>query len=201
MGTTNNKHRRSIRLQKYDYSNEGLYFITICTNHHLQLFGDIINNEMRLNHAGKIIEKWYSKIHEKFPTITCIDHIIMPNHFHCILGITYDAENAIPVNPNLFSNKSSDGNTSSARITIFQAIRWLKVMTTNEYIKGVKSNVLPSFDKHLWQRNYYEHIIRDFVTFDAIVKYIRTNPSSWNKDSINPDIPAINSSSNPFGNL
>ena len=77
-------HRRSIRLKGYDYASEGLYFVTICTQNRECLFGEIKNNEMILNDAGRMVEKWYNKTQDKFPDIVCHEMIIMPNHFHCI---------------------------------------------------------------------------------------------------------------------
>ena len=77
-------HRRSIRLKGYDYSSEGLYFVTICTQNRECLFGEIKNDEMILNDAGRMVEKWYNKTQDKFPEIVCHEMIIMPNHFHCI---------------------------------------------------------------------------------------------------------------------
>ena len=77
-------HRRSVRLKGYDYASEGLYFVTICTQNRECLLGDIKNDEMVLNDAGRMVEKWYRKIPSKFPDIVCHEMVIMPNHFHCI---------------------------------------------------------------------------------------------------------------------
>ena len=77
-------HRRSIRLPGYDYASEGLYFVTMCVQNRECLFGEIKNNEMVLNDAGHMVEKWYHKTQEKFPDIVCHEMAIMPNHFHCI---------------------------------------------------------------------------------------------------------------------
>ncbi len=78
-------HRRSIRLRDYDYSKPGAYFVTICTHNRECLFGELIEGKMKLNDVGKMIEKWYLKITEKFPDIKCGEYVIMPNHFHCII--------------------------------------------------------------------------------------------------------------------
>ena len=80
-------HRHSIRLKEYDYSSEGLYFITVCAQDKKCMFGKIINGDMYLNEAGRLVEKWYLKLQEKYPDIICMEHIIMPNHFHCIIRI------------------------------------------------------------------------------------------------------------------
>ena len=78
-------HRRSIRLKGYDYSQAGLYYVTINIQNKKCLLGNIINGEMILNDAGKMVQKWYFELEHKFPDIKCGVHIIMPDHFHCII--------------------------------------------------------------------------------------------------------------------
>ena len=78
-------HRRSIRLKGYDYSLPDLFFITICVQNKTCLFGEIINQQMILNDAGVMVEKWYVELENKFPDIKCYEHVVMPNHFHCII--------------------------------------------------------------------------------------------------------------------
>ena len=78
-------HRKSIRLKNYDYSQAGLYFVTICTQNRLHLFGEIVDDEMVLNDAGLMVEKWYYELENKFTDMKCREMIIMPNHFHCIV--------------------------------------------------------------------------------------------------------------------
>ena len=81
-------HRRSIRLKGYDYSQKGLYFITICVQKRLRLFGEIENQQMIANDVSNMIDKWYFELENKFPDIKCHEHIVMPNHFHCIIENT-----------------------------------------------------------------------------------------------------------------
>ena len=81
-------HRRSIRLKGYDYSQAGLYFITICCQDRACLFGKIKNGILQLNDAGRMVEKWYRELENKFPDIRCREMIVMPNHFHCIIENT-----------------------------------------------------------------------------------------------------------------
>ncbi|MCU0339016.1 MAG: hypothetical protein MUE30_03970, partial [Spirosomaceae bacterium] len=78
-------HRKSIRLKGYDYSQAGLYFVTICCQNRACLFGEIKNGEILLNDAGRMIEKWYYEFENKFSDIRCHEMITMPNHFHCII--------------------------------------------------------------------------------------------------------------------
>ncbi len=80
-------HRRSIRLSGYDYSKAGLYFITICVQNKLHLFGEITDDAMVLNDAGVMIEKWWNELKNKFPNIELDEFVVMPNHFHGILQI------------------------------------------------------------------------------------------------------------------
>lgn len=77
--------RKSIRLKDYEYSQAGLYFVTICCQDRAHLFGEIKNGKMMLIHAGTMIEKWYHELENKFPDIKCHEIITMPNHFHCII--------------------------------------------------------------------------------------------------------------------
>jgi len=78
-------HRRSIRLIGYDYSQAGLYFVTIVCQHRKHFFGEIENEKMKLTDSGKMVEKWYYELENKFPDIKCHEMIVMPNHFHCII--------------------------------------------------------------------------------------------------------------------
>ena len=78
-------NRKSIRLKGYDYTQKGLYFVTICVQNRKCLFGNITNGILELNDAGKMISKWYYELENKFPDIKCGEHIVMPNHFHCII--------------------------------------------------------------------------------------------------------------------
>ncbi|MDO9614950.1 MAG: hypothetical protein Q7J86_10575 [Bacteroidota bacterium] len=86
-------HRRSIRLKGYDYSQAGLYFITICVQNRVCMFGEIVDGEqidspqeMILNDAGKMVENWYHELENKYPDIKCHEYVVMPNHFHCIIA-------------------------------------------------------------------------------------------------------------------
>lgn len=169
--------RKSIRLQEYDYSQSGFYFITICTQNHLCLFGEIeISGLMKRNPAGDMIEKWWYELECKYPTAVLHDQIVMPNHFHGI--IQFNHLDKTPDSPTKLKNdpeKTADSSISSM-------IGWFKTMTVNEYIRKVKSKNWRPFRNRLWQRNYYEHIIRDEEAWYEISEYIRTNPQRWVDD-------------------
>ena len=81
------RHRRSIRLRGYDYTRTGAYFVTICVHGKLFLFGNIVDEEMRLNEAGLMIKKWWVELNRKFPNVETDEYIVMPNHFHSIITI------------------------------------------------------------------------------------------------------------------
>lgn len=94
-------HRRSIRLRGTDYSQAGLYFITLVVQNRLHLFGRIENGEMILNHAGHAIEKWYREIEYKYPDKRCHEMIAMPNHFHCIIENVHNGNAPLRTNVNV----------------------------------------------------------------------------------------------------
>ena len=263
--------RRSIRMRGYDYASEGLYFVTMCVQNRECLFGEIKNDEMVLNNAGRMVEKWYRKTQDKFPDIVCHEMIIMPNHFHCIwenVGLhgasAVGADPCVRPNPRVRPPKQNDKpSTSTNNVNddcgglndtnlgtpnnnidkygrdegghmgphiqtnninlgtpndnidnyngdegghmgpplrgndilddsdlventtgspLSTVVQWFKTMSTNEYIRGVKQLGWPPFDRKLWQRNYYEHIIRDDASLQTIAYYIINNPSQWQND-------------------
>ena len=164
-------HRKnSLRLKHYDYSQNGSYFITICTQNREYLFGEIVDDIMVLNQAGEMIEKWYDELTNKFSGIELPNMVIMPNHIHFILTII---DNPVGVDLCVYPN-----------IGIDKIVQWFKTMTTNEYIRGVKSQKFPPFNKRIWQRNYHEHIIRNEQSFLEIQEYIVNNPKKWKEDML-----------------
>lgn len=161
-------HRKSIRLKGYDYTREGLYFITICCQDRIHFYGKIMNGEMILNDAGKMISKWYDELENKFIDIKCREMIVMPNHFHCVIENVGVAPRVNPDNKSILDEpklilgehvgspqrgspqRGSPQQTGSSELDSFQfkdktntslatVIQWFKTMTTNEYIRNVKS--------------------------------------------------------------
>lgn len=176
-------HRRSIRLKGYDYSQSGLYFITICVQGRNCLFGKIINDEMVLNNAGKIIDDWWQKIPEKFPDIVLDEYIIMPNHFHAIIE-NVGADLGVRQSPlDMNEPAQTQGSAPMDGTFLYSIVQWFKTMTTNEYIRNVRELGWEPFDKKVWQRNYHEHIIRDQQSYLKISEYISTNPLRWQEDT------------------
>lgn len=190
-------HRRSIRLKGYDYSQAGAYFVTICTQNRACLFGNIVDGEMILNDAGRMVEKWYHELENKFPSMICDEFICMPNHTHFIiilvgadLCVRPNAMADLCVRPNvrpnaITTNKQERGAHPGAPLQ--EIAKWFKTMTTNAYIRGVKQHGWPPFPGKLWQRNYYEHIIRNEDALNRIREYIVNNPKQWQSDRENPN--------------
>ena len=174
-------HRRTIRLCDYDYAAEGFYFVTICVHEHRALFGSITDGTMHLNDAGRMVEEWYHHCAEHFPDIECMEMVVMPNHFHCIWRNTGTVGADRCVRPDEHGGVQPGEHIGSP---LHKVVQWFKTMTTNAYIRGVKQNGWPPFHTRLWQRNYYEHIIRDQRSHDEIAAYILENPLHWPDDKL-----------------
>lgn len=227
-------HRKSIRLKGYDYSQSGLYFITICCYNKECMFGEISNGTMTLNSAGQVAQHCWQEIPSHFPNVILHEHIIMPNHIHGIIEIT-DTVGAKNISPssksidnlenndlNIIQNdfnedtelEKNDFNEDTERInnefnknierakndvndndraknisplqkttnfrspskTIGSVIRGFKIGVT----KWMRQNT-EIYD--VWQRNYYEHIIRNDASYELISDYILNNPSKWQEDT------------------
>ncbi|HOJ05465.1 MAG TPA: hypothetical protein PK916_15810 [Bacteroidota bacterium] len=295
--------RRSIRLQGYDYSQPGAYFVTICNQSRQHLFGEIIDGAMHHNPAGAMVERWYRELENKFTDIVCDAFVCMPNHVHFVVvnvgaqvGPDSSSEaryrrvesisatvrddrkddvkrqesrveywNEIPVEnrsephwripgeqvgeflggeggefpgveggefpgeegeeflggeggefpgveggefpgveggefpgeeggefpgeeggefPGVEGGEFLGGEGEHVGSPLWRVVQWFKTMTTNEYIRGVKQCGWPRFPGKLWQRNYYERIVRDEYALSRIREYIRNNPALWGKDKM-----------------
>lgn len=187
-------HRRSIRLKGYDYSQAGAYFITICCQNRTNMFGVIQNGVMQLHDAGKMVEKWYVELGNKFFDMECGEMIVMPNHIHFIM-INVGAD--LRVCPNIHDEHVLGEHILGEHVLgehvlgehigtpLHVVVQWFKTMTTNAYIRGVTSYHWQRFNKRMWQRNYYEHIIRNENEYNRIVQYIIDNPAKWGNDQLN----------------
>ncbi len=165
--------RRSIRLKGYDYASPGAYFITICVRRRECLFGEIVDDQVHLNSAGRMIQRWWGELENKFPFVKVDECVVMPNHFHGIIMIVGADLRVCP-----------EGAHAGAPLP--QIVQWFKTMTTNDYIRGVKQRGWPRFSGGLWQRNYYERVIRDDDELNRARRYIVENPLKWALDSENP---------------
>jgi len=183
-------HRKSIRLKNYDYSQAGLYFVTIVTQNRECLFGDIVDDEMVLNDAGDIIENVWLAIPKRYKKIRMHEYCVMPNHFHALFEITVGATLVVAQNdkgqPQLGQSQGERATTRVApTVTVGDIVGVFKSIVTNEYIRGVKNNGWRRFNGKLWQRNYWEHIIRNENEHQQIVQYIIDNPKKWALDKLN----------------
>lgn len=182
MYNPDHQHRQSIRLKGYDYSQDGLYFITLCTFDRKCFFGYIENSKMILNAAGNIAEQCWTDIPNHFPQVILHDYVIMPNHIHGIVEIVganqYSPAIAKNISPEAAKNISPLRGPSQ---TIGSVVRGFKIGVT----KWMRQN---TDIQNIWQRNYYEHIIRDHNSFKNISNYIINNPSKWEQDSFKDSI-------------
>ena len=175
--------RHSIRLYEYDYSQEGLYFVTICTKDKVCLFGDIVDGEMVLNDVGKMINEQWHNLKQYYINIDLHEYIVMPNHIHSIIQIVDDVVGVPLVGTrNINGQPQGIAPTTLNSKTLGDIIGSFKSITTNLYIHGVKQNNWTAFNGKLWQRNYYEHIIRNDDSYQKITEYICENPKYWQTD-------------------
>jgi len=171
-------HRRSLRLKEYDYSREGMYFITICTRNYLQLFGKIENGAMIANGAGKMVDFLWRGLVDRFENIKLHEFTVMPNHFHGIVEFL----GAPLVGAQTPVKDTQNRAPTRGAPTVGNVVGAFKSLTTNGYVRNVKDNNWQPFDKQLWQRNFYEHIIRNQESYLQIAEYIQTNPLKWQED-------------------
>ena len=191
-------HRKSIRLKNYDYAQAGMYFVTICTQNHVTLFGDIIDNAMAINAAGIMVVDQWQMLGNRFPSIKLHEYVVMPNHFHGIIEIIGANPGDCPDgcsncanirgscrgNPLWLPRCQGQVQDSPLRLppTVGDIVGAFKSLSTRGYIHHVKHHNWPPFSGKLWQRNYYEHIIRNEATYLKIADYIQTNPQRWRED-------------------
>lgn len=187
-------HRRSIRLHGYDYSRNGMYFVTICTQGRLRLFGDIADGEMQLNDAGRMVRAIWDEIPAHYCGIEIDQFTVMPNHIHGIIKLVGATPRGCPsstcpgdvgqpqgVAPTGFVEGQAQG-PAPTKYSLPDVVHRFKTMTTKKYTDGVKQNGWQAFPAKLWQRNYYEHIIRNEAAYLKIAEYIQTNPQRWEED-------------------
>jgi REP element-mobilizing transposase RayT len=138
--------------------------------------------EIHLNDAGRMVERWWAELPRKFPKVEVDEHVVMPNHFH---GIIVIADSAPPVGADLGvrPNRAAGAHIGAP---LPQIMQWFKTMRTNAYIIGVKQRGWPRFSEKLWQRGYYEHVVRNDDEFNQIRQYILMNLAQWVRDTQNP---------------
>ena len=156
-------YRKPNRLPEFDYEIEGCYFITLCTHNRTHLFqmepavGNGLCAVPYRSTANHIIHKWIQETEQKFTNISIDIYVIMPDHIHLIVTI-------------------KERHTGRS---LPDVIQFFKTMTTNAYIRCVKNGLLPAFDRKIWQKSYYDHVIRNQQDYYETWKYIENNPSKW----------------------
>ena len=172
--------RKIIRLKKFDYSKFGIYFITICTHNRQQLFAIRSNFEDENLYAdlesdavgadsisARLAEKVLFEVVEKYSHIECPYYVIMPDHIHLLIAIGRADMESAP--------------------TIIEILQEFKRYYTVKYIEYVKAGKLPPFEKKIWQRSYFDHVIRDEEEYRAYIRYMYENPMKWKYDKKNHD--------------
>ena len=169
------QQRKIIRLQRFDYSSNGCYYVTICTRESSHLFGEIVGADdpvrpdvnvarMNLSQVGQIVYDCWYKINDIYPNVRTDAFCVMPNHIHGIIVIS---------NPTKTDGFITGGQ---GRPPLQKIMQGYKSVTTRL-----------CFDlgyHHIWQRSYYDHIIRNSNSYDEIRRYILTNPQNWAKDEL-----------------
>jgi REP element-mobilizing transposase RayT len=207
------RNRQTIRRQGYNYSLPGAYFVTICVQNREYLFGNVENGKMILNKIGEIIKNQWLSIPTRFSNTKLDEFIIMPNHIHGIIIISparqtnvgatlavarneIDAKRAMPVTKRatarvaptyqLTMNHSwinGQKTNKTNHFTIGQIIGAFKSLCITNYLKYIKNKNLNTPLNKLWQRNYYEHIIRNENELNYVRQYIKDNPIKWRNDN------------------
>jgi len=179
-------HRRSIRLKGYDYSQNGAYYVTIVAWQRECLFGKIVNKEMMLSKFGLVAKQQWEKLPKRFPNIELGAYIIMPNHMHGIIFITDDRGTA--ENLNVLDGESSRRAPTQERFQ--KPVKGSIPTIIRSYKSSVsyRINLIRGSDGvPVWQRNYYEHVIRNDRDLQNKTDYINANPLLWAEDEENPN--------------
>ena len=151
--------RKSPRLPGYDYSRNGAYFITICTEGRRLVFGGSVGAD---SISARMADQIWRRTLASYPGVECPQYVIMPNHFHGIVVLERADMESAP--------------------TLSQVVQTFKRHTTIAYTKLVKAGMAPPFEKRLWQRSFYDHIIRSEADYQRIWQYIHDNPLRWTED-------------------
>jgi len=172
--------RRSIRMPEFDYAAGGVFFVTICVKDRECLFGEVVECEMRLNDMGAIVESCWRSIPEHRANVTVDAFVVMPNHLHGLLRLA--SVGATLVSPSFevrsdgrSAPRGPDPGSLGAVVGCFKAD-----VTRRTTGFGARSS------RNIWQRNYYEHLVRDDRSLEQIRQYIAANPANWTIDTENP---------------
>ena len=176
----NRHHRRSIRLPAWDYRWPGAYFITVCTYRRVPLFGDVVDGRMQVSAFGRVVMEEWDRTPTIRPELTMDAFVVMPDHIHGIVIITDVSVGAQGPAP-LRGRKTRGGRPKR------------QPRSLGAFISGFKSAVTKRINRMrgtprspVWQRNYWERIIRDMDEMNAVRRYIANNPARWGHDRSHP---------------
>ncbi|GBD27454.1 hypothetical protein HRbin30_02801 [bacterium HR30] len=185
-----NPGRRSIRLKGYDYSQDGAYFVTIVTQDRACLFGQVVDGEMRLNELGTIVWATWHDLPRHYPNVDLDAFVVMPNHVHGIIVLTPVGAGFKPAPTNAAGFKPAPTNATGFK----PAPTAGRVHGLTEMVRAFKTFSARRINERrgtpgvrVWQRNYYEHIIRNDESLNRIREYIANNLLQWALDRENPD--------------
>ena len=217
---SNPPRRRAMRLRGYDYSQPGAYFVTICAQHRKCLFGTIADGKMQLNEMGKIVVECWNRISPHFPSVELDEYVVMPNHTHGIirLGVpemksphapehvaTRRGEVPSPIRTNNRRGEVSSPvlNNDARKDEVSSPIRTnnrrgeVSSPTLGKIIAYFKYQSTKRINQHrdmpgtqVWQRDYYDHVVRDDPDLQRLRQYIQNNPMKWELDQLHPDNPS-----------
>lgn len=156
--------RKPIRLKNFDYSSNSAYFITICAQNRKNILSAIVGEGFplpQLSCCGEIVDKWIQRIPEKYPEISVHRYVIMPNHIHLLLSM------------------SKDDGRGDPSPTVDAAMGWLKYQATKEI--NIARNTV---GEKVFQRSFYDHVVRNYDDYLEINKYIYNNPRHWYLDEL-----------------
>jgi REP element-mobilizing transposase RayT len=173
-GRSPRRNRRSIRLQGYDYSQAGAYFVTVCTQNRECMFEDIGNGKMQLNDAGRVVESVWDGLPGYYAHVELDVMVIMPNHFHGIIVLA-------PLGAGLKPAPTPAPTPATVRHGLSEIVRALKTFSSRRI-----NELRQTPGAKLWQRNYWEHIVRNEPELNRIREYIHNNPAQWALDKLHP---------------
>jgi REP element-mobilizing transposase RayT len=173
------KHRRSIRLKGYDYAYPGAYFVTICTHNREHLFGEIVDSQMQWNEHNCIVQACWDDLPYHYPHVELDAFVVMPNHIHGIIVLVDVVGAGLRPAP---TTAPATTPTTGKRHDLPEIVRAFKSFSARR-INGIRQT--PGVP--VWQRNYYEHIIRDENELNCIREYVMSNPVQWQYDREIPD--------------
>jgi len=188
-------HRRSIRLEGYDYAATGAYFITICAHERESLFGEIVAGEMLPGEYGRVVLSEWLKTGDIRQEVLLGEFVVMPNHFHGILKVKDGAT----------CHKGTAGHNKGTARRAPTVEQFGKPIADSlpTIIRSFKSSVTKCINEirnspglPVWQRNYYEHVIRDEADYNRLAEYVTTNPQRWIEDKLHPNNYVVGNNAN-----